>query len=497
MNRIKFLKKIMFIITVLTVVMLFIDITYATPINGSATTKPTQQTDSDMNSSSSLSVGETTSSSNNINAQSTTDQSEQNNSSQVQSNTQSNTSQTDSNELNLYSKSSILIDSTTGQILYEHNAYEKLYPASTTKLMTAILTLENCKLTDIVTVDKDALKGIPATYTTAALQPGEQLSVDQLLHVLLIPSANDAANVLAYHIAGSIDNFATMMNAKAKEIGCQNTNFMNPSGIHNDNHYSTAYDMALIGKYANTFDTVKDIATQTQYSLPNLPDGKERKFKTTNTLITPNNKYYYEYATGLKTGYTEKAKSCIVAKAKKGDTELICAVLYGDKTEDKRNERELDCHTLFDYGFNNYKETTVCEKNQAIDTTNISDIPEMYENEDIVYEDNLNLLVNTQNSTGIQSNISWNTDLKYPISKDTIVGNVTYIIDGNNYSVNLVAGNNILPTNSDSISYTFYILVAVLIILLLITIFTKKRKNRYHKKSKSSKDEKYFRHSFY
>lgn len=121
----------------------------------------------------------------------------------------------------------------------------------------------------------------------------------------------------------------------------------------------------------------------------------------------------------------------------------------------------------------------------------------MYENEDILYEDNLNLLVNTQNSTDIQSNISWNTDLKYPISKDTIVGNVTYIIDGNNYSVNLVAGNNILPTNSDSISYTFYILVAILIILLLITIFTKKRKNRYHKKSKSSKDEKYFRHSFY
>lgn len=120
----------------------------------------------------------------------------------------------------------------------------------------------------------------------------------------------------------------------------------------------------------------------------------------------------------------------------------------------------------------------------------------MYENEDILYEDNLNLLVNTQNSTDIQSNISWNTDLKYPISKDTIVGNVTYIIDGNNYSVNLVAGNNILPTNSDSISYTFYILVAILIILLLITIFTKKRKIDITK-SKSSKDEKYFRHSFY
>lgn len=491
MNRIKFLKKIMSIITVLTVVILFINITYATQINGSATTKPTQQTDSDTNSSSSSAGGETANSAGNINVQSTTDQSAQNNSSQVQSNTQSNTSPTNSNELNLYSKSSILIDSTTGQILYEHNAYEKLYPASTTKLMTAILTLENCQLTDIVTVDKDALKGIPATYTTAALQPGEQLSVDQLLHVLLIPSANDAANVLAYHIAGSIDNFAIMMNAKAKEIGCQNTNFMNPSGIHNDNHYSTAYDMALIGKYANTFDTVKDIATQTQYSLPNLPDGKERKFKTTNTLITPNNKYYYEYATGLKTGYTEKAKSCIVAKAKKGDTELICAVLYGDKTEDKKNERELDCHTLFDYGFNNYTETTICEKEQTLDKSNLNDIPTTYQSTDIVYGEDLNLLVNKEETSNITNNVSWKTDLNYPISKDSVIGTITYTVDGSNYSVNLLAGNDILPTNSDSISNTFYILVAVLIIILLLTIFTKK------KRKKHKREEKYFRHSFY
>lgn len=497
MTRIKFLKKIMSIITVLTVVILFINITYATQINGSATPKPTQQTDSDTNSSSSSAGGETANGAGNINVQPTTDQSAQNNSSQVQSNTQINTSPTNSNELNLYSKSSILIDSTTGQILYEHNAYEKLYPASTTKLMTAILTLENCQLTDTVTVNPDALKGIPATYTTAALQPNEQLTVDQLLHVLLIPSANDAANVLAYHVAGSIENFAVMMNAKAKEIGCKNTHFVNPSGVHNDEHYSTAYDMALIGKFANTFDTVKDIVTQTQYSLPDLPDGKKRNFKTTNTLITPNNKYYYEYATGLKTGYTDKAKSCIVAKAKKDDTELICAVLYGEKTEDKKNERELDCHTLFDYGFNNYKETTICEKDQSINTDSIDNVPEIYENTDVLYEDDLNLLVNQNSNSNIESNISWNTDLKYPISKDTVIGNVTYIIDGNNYSVNLIAGENILPTNSESISNIFYILVGILLIILLITIFTKKRKNRYHKKSRSSKDEKYFRHSFY
>lgn len=483
MNILKFSNKIMCILILFAIIMPFIHISYATTNESSLPSSGNSEVPS-----SSVSAGTSTPISNEPNPSISADSSQQP--------TNSNTTSNSNEELQLYSKSSILIDSTTGQILYEHNAYEKLYPASTTKLMTAILTLENCQLTDIVTADPNALKGIPATYTKAAIQPNEQLTVDQLLHVLLIPSANDAANVLAYHVAGSIDNFAIMMNAKAKEIGCKNTHFVNPSGIHNDDHYSTAYDMALIGKYANTFDTVKDIATQTQYSLPNLPDGKERNFKTTNTLITPNNKYYYEYATGLKTGYTDKAKSCIVAKAKKDNTELICAVLYGEKTDDKKSERELDCHALFDYGFNNYKETTICEKDQAINTDSINNVPEKYKNTDILYEDDLNLLVKNSNSD-IKSNVSWNTDLNYPISKDTVIGNITYIIDGNNYSVNLVAGNNILPTNSKSISNIFYILVGILIIILLITIFTKKRKNRYHKKSRSSKDEKYFRHSFY
>ena len=485
MNTLKISKKIICIMILLTIIIPFIHISYATPTNGSALLPNTDSNSSASSSSSNSSAPIQ----DDANSSTSTDSSQQP--------TNSNATSDSNGELQLYSKSSILIDSTTGQILYEHNAYEKLYPASTTKLMTAILTLENCQLTDTVTVNPDALKGIPATYTTAALQPNEQLTVDQLLHVLLIPSANDAANVLAYHVAGSIEDFAVMMNAKAKEIGCKNTHFVNPSGVHNDEHYSTAYDMALIGKFANTFDTVKDIVTQTQYSLPDLPDGKKRTFKTTNTLITPNNKYYYEYATGLKTGYTDKAKSCIVAKAKKDNTELICAVFYGEKTEDKKNERELDCHTLFDYGFNNYKETTICEKDQSINTDSIDNVPEIYENADVLYEDDLSLLVNQNSDSNIESNISWNTDLKYPISKDTIIGNVTYIIDGNNYSVNLVAGENILPTNSESISNVFYILVGILLIILLITIFTKKRKNRYHKKSRSSKDEKYFRHSFY
>lgn len=401
------------------------------------------------------------------------------------------------NNLTLYSKSSILIDSTTGQILYENNAYEKTYPASTTKLMTAILTLENCNLTDSVTLNRDALSGIPRGYTTAALQANEVLTVEQLLNVLLIPSANDAANVLAYHIAGSIDNFSVMMNTKATEIGCKNTHFVNPSGIHNDEHYSTAYDMALIGKYANSFEEIKEIAQKTSYSLPNLPDGKERTFKTTNTLITPNNKYYYEYATGLKTGYTDKAKSCIVSKAKKEDMELICVVLGGDKTVDNKSERELDCHTLFNYGFDNYDYYTICNKNNFLDKSTFTNIPSDLQNADIAFSEDLTLLANTNNYANITSNVDWRTDLNLPIYKNTIVGSITYNIDGNSYTIDLLSSNDILPTNSESISNLLFILIGILLLLIIITIITKKRKNRFHRKSRSSRDEKYFRHSFY
>lgn len=142
--------------------------------------------------------------------------------------------------------SAVLIHADTGKILYEKESNKTMYPASTTKIMTAILVLENAQLTDIATVSSNAVKSVPAGYSRANLQVGEQFTIDQLLHVLLIPSANDAANVLAEHIAGSIAEFANMMNQKAVEIGCKNTHFVNPSGIHSNDHYSTAYDLALI-----------------------------------------------------------------------------------------------------------------------------------------------------------------------------------------------------------------------------------------------------------
>ena len=158
---------------------------------------------------------------------------------------------TDTSSLLIESPAAILIHADTRTILYEKEAHTRMFPASTTKIMTAILVLESGHaLSEKAVVSENAVASISDIYSHASLQPGEQVTLEQLLNVLLIPSANDAANVLAEYVAGSIPEFADLMNKKAVEIGCTNTHFVNPSGMHQDDHYSTAYDLSLIGKYA-------------------------------------------------------------------------------------------------------------------------------------------------------------------------------------------------------------------------------------------------------
>ena len=160
------------------------------------------------------------------------------------------------------------MDQNSGKILYSKNANTKMYPASTTKIMTAILTLENCNLDDVATASHNAVYSIPYSYSVATIQEGEELTIEQLLNVLLIPSANDAAIVLAEHISGSVEEFAKLMNKKAEELGCKNTHFVNPNGIHNKNHTSTAYDLALMGQYAMKNETIRKIVSTKQFTLP-------------------------------------------------------------------------------------------------------------------------------------------------------------------------------------------------------------------------------------
>lgn len=269
--------------------------------------------------------------------------------------------------LKIYSESAILIENETGKILYEKNAYDRKYPASTTKIMTAILALENCDLNEYAVASDYAVNSVKSGYTKADIQVGESFTVEELLNVVILRSANEAATILAEHISGSVQNFSKLMNEKAKEIGCQNTNFENANGAHSDNHYSTAYDMALIARYCMKNEKFREICGKLECSLPQTDKWQEeRKFKNTNSLMLSENKYYYPYCTGIKTGFTTPAKNCLISSAKKDDFEVIAVVLHAESTENGLSARYLDTINMFNYGYNNYNFEDIKEEYDMI-----------------------------------------------------------------------------------------------------------------------------------
>lgn len=389
-----------------------------------------------------------------------------------------------------YSSACLLMEESTGKILYSKNANSIMYPASTTKIMTAILTLEKCNLSDTAVVSHNAVFSIPSGYSTASLVEGEVLTIEQLLNVLLIPSANDAAVVLAEHIAGSVEAFSDMMNAKAVELGCLNTHFVNPNGIHNENHYSTAYDLALIGKYAMQFPTFKEISSKTRYTLPitNAYSKEDRIFNTTNDLIKPNyssspTNYYYKYATGGKTGYTDPAGQCIVATATKDNVSLIAVTLHGDFTEDNLSQRALDCKALFEYGFNNFSMVSIAKKGDVASNMKVPNATKDSSSLDLLYSDDIYAFVpNGFDTSSVTPNIKLSSTFA-PIAQDTILGTISYDIDGSNYSCNLLASHEVYK---NQFTKTAMELALLLIFLILLSKFLKRKKRRknYRKKPK-------------
>lgn len=394
----------------------------------------------------------------------------------------------------VYAPACILMDASSDKILYSKNANSRMYPASTTKIMTAILTLENCKLDDIAVASHNAVYSIPYGYSVATIQEGEELTIEQLLNVLLIPSANDAAVVLAEHISGSVEAFADMMNSKAIELGCKNTHFVNPNGIHNENHYSTAYDLALIGKFAMQFDTFRSIVKKTSYSLPKTSkyDKEDRLFNTTNDLIKKNysssrTNYYYPYATGAKTGYTDAAQSCIVATATKDDSSLIAVVLHDETTEEGLSQRPIDCKMLFEYGFNNYSIKEIARKDSVAEQVCIKNATKETEALNLLHSENLSaLLPNDVDISSITPNIKLTENLSAPILEGTNVGTISYTIDGIDYSCDLIASHTVYKSN---FAKTLLELILLIFFLFIFTKFLhlKNKKRSHNKKSSRSK----------
>ena len=398
-------------------------------------------------------------------------------------------------ELNLYSEAALLIDSKTDKVLYSKNSDERKYPASTTKIITAILTIENCNLDDIVTVDYDSIMQVPSGYTVAALQVGEQLTVKQLLQVMLIHSANDAANVLAKFVGGSIENFATMMNSKLTEIGCTNSHFTNPSGKHDDDHYTTAIDLAKMMKYCMKNETFRELMASKNCIIPETNKYEERVFINSNDLLIKDTReidsnYYYPYAIAGKTGYTAEAKNCLVSVSVKDDLELICVVLGALRTEDGLSARIIDTKNLFEYGYNNYTLRKICDINSIAKSVEISNATRDTKDLDLLTTNEIIALINQKDlEKEIEPEIVLNNNLEVPITKGDTLGKLTYTIEGIEYTTDLVAAHDVKKDDS----FFFVLQIIFILIILFIAFKLYISKNKKYKEFKANLKNKFLK----
>lgn len=250
----------------------------------------------------------------------------------------------------------ILIDADSGVVLYEKGSDEKCYPASVTKLMTALLVAENCNLNDTLTVSANAVSSVKYGDASAGLKTGEEFTVEQALNIMLIKSANDMAYALGEYVGGSIANFATMMNKKADELGCRDTHFSNASGLTDVNHYTTAYDMALICRAVLDYPAIMNAISYTKsyYVAPTNKTEDARYYRLSHSMVT--GKYLYEYCIGGKTGYTDAAGHTLATFAEKDGLRLICVVF--NSTDE---QRYIDTTALFEYGFNNFHRLNISQ----------------------------------------------------------------------------------------------------------------------------------------
>lgn len=246
-------------------------------------------------------------------------------------------------------ESAILMDVDYGVCLYEKNIHQRQYPASITKIMTALLVIENADLSDVVTFSENAVYGIEPDSSHIGIDVGEQLTVEQSLHGLLLASANEVAMGLAEHVAGSVEAFVDMMNERAAELGCQDTHFVNPHGLHDEEHYVTAYDMALIAREAYRNQTFAGIVGTATYEIPPTNMEEETRYLVNNHKLLSNDEMYYTGCRGGKTGFTDQALNTLVTFAKRDNRRLVCVDLKTNGTP-----IYADTGALLDYGFANF-----------------------------------------------------------------------------------------------------------------------------------------------
>lgn len=349
--------------------------------------------------------------------------------------------------LNIEAKSYILIDSKTGHVINEYNADQKVYPASTTKIMTAILGIENADAEDIMTVSQYAIDNIGPGGMNIGLLPGEQLKFKDLLNALLIRSANETAFVIAENIGPTPEAFYAKMNERAKELGAINTNFVNPCGMDTDekskNHLTTAKDLALMARHAMTLPLFREIVRNSSCIIPatNMHDEAITLYSTNKLFGDKYKSDHYSKVTGIKTGFTNRALFTLVSSAMdENGMELISVILGCPSDAIYQYSKEL-----LEYGFKNYSVHNLIAANSYVTSVSVADAS-FNPNLDIIAAEDLSCVLPKAPNIwdSITKNIEIKDNISAPVKKGTVLGSVEFVKDGVTIGdVNLVASRNI------------------------------------------------------
>ena len=399
----------------------------------------------------------------------------------------------------------VVMDADSKEVLFSSNPDTRCYPASTTKILTGLLTIENKALDDTVTYSESAVKSLSYGDANAAISVGEILTVEQSLYCLLLRSANEVAYGLAEEVSGSISAFASLMNNKAESLGAVNTNFTNASGLSDTLHYTTAYDMALISSECfNNAALMKIIGYSDVYMIGPTNNSDFTRYYRHRYDMVKGGEYEYKYSCGGKTGYTDEAGSCLVSFAQKDDIRLVCVIFNSES-----DTRYLDTEKLFDYFLNNYHKISIDKYDDLLsgESIDLMNLTSQFDNEDISlgFKENAYLLVpHSVNPDELTTIVTYYDSPAYIGEKDgfacisffyknTNVGTATIFIKNPVVNTKLPGTDGVVQYGQDySITEGDYIfiniwhiigiilLLIILVTILILTIVSKKRHTNYH-----------------
>lgn len=400
-------------------------------------------------------------------------------------------------------KAAILYEKSTGETLLEQNADEKLYPASTTKLLTAALALEYGNPNDVITVTKEATDQLYEQGSSVYLITGEQMPFMDMLRYLLIASGNDAANALAIHISGSLEAFVKLMNNKAQELGCTNTHFTNPNGLPDENHYTSARDLLKIALYAMENETLAGIVKEPSVTLPvtNKHAKTTTKYSTNYMLVgnKSNPSYNYEGCIGIKTGSTTAAGLCFISALQKDDLTFYTVVLGAAKGQDGSMGSFAETKKLFEYAKSNFSIQVMLRDTEPICEVPVRLAADKKESVMLTPEESLTALLPTDfKSADLQLDYAAVQSVDAPVKEGQALGTLTVSYQGKEYgTLKLVASSAVQRSETlyiiDRITSflggtAFKIILAAVVALILIlggyVVFVNRRRSRRRRRGR-------------